>query len=115
MANTKNRPPDFKSEQALGIVGNHIATWRRLHDLTQDKVAQRAGVSRGAVVRLENGHPGVSLDVFVRVLSVMKSLDSMLEGVDPFNTEFGRLRADMSLRERVIRPTKRSPQRDVKK
>jgi len=108
MPNTKKRPPDFVSERALTLAGEHIATWRRLHDLTQEQVAQRAGVSRGSVVRLESGHPGVSLDVFVRVLAVMKSLDSMLDGIDPFKTEFGRMRADMTLRERVVKTTKRN-------
>lgn len=107
MPNASSRPPDFKAEHALGQTGKHISTWRRLHSLTQEQVAQRAGVSRGAVVRLENGHPGVSLDVFVRVLAVFKSLDSMLDGIDPFNTEFGRLRADLALRERVAKPTSR--------
>lgn len=106
MANTNGRPPDFRSEHALALTGGHVATWRRLHNLTQDLVAQRAGVSRGSVARLESGHPGVSLDVFIRVLAVVKSLDSMLDGIDPFNTEFGRMRADLSLRERVTRPAR---------
>lgn len=89
-------------------IGEQLATWRRLRRLTAAQVADRAGLSRHTVMRLENGD-GASLDSVLRVARALGVLDSLVESLDPYATDVGRLRADEALPERV-RPPRSKPQ-----
>lgn len=100
---TSVRPPNFAATSAAKRLGEQIATWRRLQGMTQDQIAQRAGVSRGAVVRLEQGNGGVALDVVLRVTGAMQITDRFVEAMDPYDTDLGRARADQALPQRVRR------------
>lgn len=86
--------------RALGEVGEHLATWRRLQRLTAAQVADRAGVSRGTVQRLESGE-GASLENTFRIARALGVLDLLVSAVDPYSTDVGRLRADEELPQRV--------------
>lgn len=79
----------------------HVAAWRKLRGLTQAQVADRAGVSRGTVQRLEAGDLGVSIESFLRILRALGLLDSVPQALDPFNTDVGRLRSEERLPLRV--------------
>ena len=72
-------------------IGQDLATWRRLRRLTAAQVADRAGVSRHTVMRLENGK-GAGMESVLRV------------ALDPYATDEGRLRAAEALPERVRPP-----------
>jgi transcriptional regulator with XRE-family HTH domain len=89
-------------------IGEQLATWRRLRRLTAAQVADRAGLSRHTVMRLENGD-GASLDSVLRVARALGVLDSLVESLDPYSTDVGRLRSAEALPERV-RPPKPKPQ-----
>ena len=52
--------PDHKTERALGDLGESIASWRKLHQLTQEQLAKRAGISRPVLTKLERGDEGVA-------------------------------------------------------
>ena len=99
----KERTPDYFAERATRRLGEHLLTWRKLQGLTQQQVADRAGVSRGAVVRLEHGHSGVAVDVLMRVAGAMHITDYLVEAMDPYATDLGRARADEILPQRVRR------------
>lgn len=86
-------------------MAGHLKTWRKLRGLTQAQVAERAGVARMTVHRLEAGDPGVSLETFLRVLRAVGVLDQVVGSLDPYDSDVGRLRADERLPERV-RPKK---------
>lgn len=86
-------------------MAGHLATWRKLRGLTQAQVAERAGVGRMTVHRLEAGDPGVSLETFLRVLRAVGALDQVAGSLDPYNSDVGRLRADEQMPGRV-RPRK---------
>ena len=58
-------------------IGEHLATWRRLRRLTAAQVADRAGLSRHTVMRLENGE-GASLENVLRVARALGVLDSLV-------------------------------------
>ncbi|MEP7023365.1 MAG: helix-turn-helix transcriptional regulator [Actinomycetota bacterium] len=88
-------------------IGEQLATWRRLRRLTAAQVADRAGLSRHTVMRLENGD-GASLDSVLRVARALGVLDSLVESLDPYSTDVGRLRSAEALPERV-RPPKPQP------
>lgn len=98
-----DRRPDYDTEDALTLSGERVSQWRRLIGLTQQQVADRAGVSRGAVVRVEAGDPGPSVDTFFRVLNALHIAEQVTEALDPMRTAVGRARAEQKLPQRVRR------------
>ena len=84
-------------------IGEQLATWRRLRRLTAVQVAERAGLSRHTVMRLENGE-GASLESVLRVARALGVLDSLVAALDPYATDVGRLRSGETLPERVRPP-----------
>ncbi|WP_395656516.1 helix-turn-helix domain-containing protein [Nocardioides sp.] len=80
-----------------------MAAWRKLQGLTAEQVADRAGLSRGTLRRLENGETSVGLDVLLNVARVLGALDRVVEALDPYETDLGRARADEALPKRVRR------------
>lgn len=84
----------------LRRIGEELATWRRLRRLTAAEVADRAGVSRHTVMRLENGE-GASMESMLRVARALGVLDSLVAAMDPYSTDVGRLRSEEALPERV--------------
>jgi transcriptional regulator with XRE-family HTH domain len=92
----------------LRRIGEDLATWRRLRRLTAAQVADRAGVSRHTVMRLENG-AGAGLESVLRVARALGVLDSLATALDPYATDVGRMRSEEALPERV-RPPRREAQ-----
>jgi transcriptional regulator with XRE-family HTH domain len=88
---------------SLRRIGEELATWRRLRRLTAVQVADRAGLSRHTVMRLENGH-GASLESVLRVARALGVLDLLVAALDPYATDVGRLRSEEALPERVRQP-----------
>lgn len=84
-------------------IGDHLRTWRKMQDLKAEEVAQRAGISRNTVTRVEKGDPGVSLGTLLSVADALGQLDHVAQSFDPLSTDLGRLRAQHTLPERVRR------------
>ena len=95
----KNIPPAVR--RALSEVGGHVATWRKLRGMTQAQLADRAGISRGTLVRLEHGDGGVSTENMLCVLRGLGVLAGLPRALDPYATDVGRLRAEERLPQRV--------------
>jgi transcriptional regulator with XRE-family HTH domain len=90
-------------------IGEYLATWRKLRQLTAAQVADRAGISRYTVMRLEGGE-GASTENLLRVARALGVLDTLTAALDPYATDLGKLRAQESLPERVRTPrAKRTP------
>jgi len=89
--------------RALRRIGEDLATWRKLRQLTVEEVADRAGVGRSTILRLEAGQ-GTSLENLLRVARALGVLESLAGALDPYASDVGRLRADESLPARVRRP-----------
>jgi transcriptional regulator with XRE-family HTH domain len=79
----------------------HLTTWRKLQSLTAEQVADRAGISRDTLRRLEKGETTVGIAVFLNVARVLGTLDRVVEALDPYETDVGRARADTTLPKRV--------------
>ena len=92
-------PPPIR--RTLRAVADSIGTWRKLRGLTQAQLADRSGVSRDTVGRLEGGDGGVSVENMLRVLRALGILDSLPEALDPHRSDIGRLRSDERLPQRV--------------
>jgi transcriptional regulator with XRE-family HTH domain len=92
-------PPAVR--RAVRGVADDVAAWRRLRGLTQVQLADRAGVSRDTLTRLEGGDGGVSIENLLRVLRALGVLDSLTDALDPYASDIGRLRSDQLLPQRV--------------
>lgn len=96
---TGGRTPVAVARALVGL-GRDVAIWRKLRRLTVDQVADRAGISRSTVMRLEGGQ-GASLEKLLRVARALGVLDLLTKALDPYATDVGRLRADEELPTRV--------------
>jgi transcriptional regulator with XRE-family HTH domain len=81
-------------------LGEDLATWRRLRNLTITQVADRADVARGVVIKLEAG-AGVTLESTLRVARALGVLDDLASSIDPYRSDVGRLRSHEVLPRRV--------------
>lgn len=91
----------FRVQRAAAGLGEHMQTWRKLQGLTIEQVAQRAGVTRQTVSRLEHGETSVGLDVVLNVARALGLLDALVGALDPYESPLGRARADQNLPKRV--------------
>jgi transcriptional regulator with XRE-family HTH domain len=92
-------PPPVR--RALRSTADAVAAWRKLRGLTQAQLADRSGVSRDTIARLEGGDGGVSIENLLRALRALGVLDNLPRALDPYETDVGRLRSDERLPQRV--------------
>ncbi|MGD9793016.1 MAG: helix-turn-helix domain-containing protein [Acidimicrobiia bacterium] len=90
-----------RTVQAARQVGLNIATWRKLQNLTGQQLAERAGVSRPTISKLEHGDLGVGLGVLLEVLRALGQLDALVTATDPYETDLGRIRSAENVPKRV--------------
>lgn len=70
MANTS--PILFpKLKRILSEVGENIKLARLRRKLSSEQVAERAGIGRSTLVKIEQGHPGVGIGNYLNVLRVL--------------------------------------------
>jgi transcriptional regulator with XRE-family HTH domain len=89
--------------RSMRVMGEDLSIWRKLRRLTVEEVAERAGVGRTTVLRLEAGR-GSTLENALRVARALGVLELLTKAVDPYATDVGRLRADEVLPRRVRHP-----------
>ena len=104
VASTTIKDPlmDRRTEHSARQLGEHFAAWRKLLNLTAQQVAERADISRGTLRRLENGKP-VGVDTLLTVARALGIADTLVDAVDPWQSDIGRLRAGAALPQRVRR------------
>ena len=95
------RPIPVRVRHAAHTLGEHLTVWRKLQNLTAEQVAERAGITRGTLRRLENGDPAVGLGVTLSVARALGQLDQFVAAMDPYESDLGRARADQRLPQRV--------------
>ncbi len=95
------RPMSVRAQRAAVELGQHLGNWRKLQALTMQQVAERAGVNRNTVARLERGEPSVGIDVLLQIALALGQLDRLVQALDPYETDLGRARADQALPQRV--------------
>ena len=90
--------------RAMRKFGTDVQTWRKLRGLTAEQVADRAGISRPTLRKLEHGNGNVSLDITLRVLRALGIMDVVANSADPLHSDLGRLRFEEALPKRVRQP-----------
>jgi len=78
-----------KVAEAIAKVGQDISLARRMRRITAEEFAQRMGVSRATLHRLENGDPGVSLNTLSMALAALGRLDAITKLADPAGDDIG--------------------------
>lgn len=64
-------------------LGHNIRTYRKRAKLTQEKLAERAGLSVVFLSLLENGHRSASFDSLLRIAKALKiRIESLVRGVE---------------------------------
>ena len=88
----------------LEQVGVNLKLARLRRKYSAETVAQRAGVSRKTVYRVERGDPAVALGIYARVLQVLRLENDL--AVLAADDELGR-----KLQDSALAPKRRSPKR----
>lgn len=83
----------YRIERQMAEFGEHVRGWRMALGLTAQQVAERAGISRTTLRKIEAGDPGVGLGSVAQVLRALGVLDQVVEAIDPLASDIGRLRA----------------------
>ena len=87
--------------QAAADIGAHLSLWRRLNGVTAELLAERVGVSRDTIRRMESGDPSVSFGTILATCRVMGIMEGVTRSFDPSETDFGRLRLAAGVPKRV--------------
>jgi len=90
-----------RTVQAARQLGENLAAWRRLQNISAAQLADRAGVSRPTLSKLEHGDLGVGLGVIMAVLSALGRLDAIVAATDPYESDLGRIRSSETVPKRV--------------
>lgn len=84
------------TENILKILGEQIKLARLRRNLTAELVAERAGVSRSSLWKVESGNPAVAMGIYAAVLHALNNMDKDLLLVAK-DDEMGRKLQDLEL------------------
>lgn len=94
------------TEEVLKTMGEQIKLARLRRSLTAALVAERAGISRATLWKVESGNPAVAMGIYAAVLHALNNLDRDLLLVAK-EDEFGRQLQDLNLITRKRAPGRR--------
>lgn len=95
---------------AMRQLGHDIATARKARGFTAEDMAERVGVDRGTLRRLEQGDPGATLHTLVMALSVLGLAERLANLVDIAGDDVALLGAKARLPQRVSKPRRQPSQ-----
>ena len=84
------------TEEVLKILGEQIKLARLRRNLTAELVAERAGISRASLWKVESGNPAVAMGIYAAVLHALGNMDKDLTLVCR-DDELGRQLQDIEL------------------
>ena len=76
--NIMKRPLLPKHERMLRTLGENMRLARLRRDLSSEQVAERAGIARNTLIKIERGDEGVAIGLYFRVLIVLGLQDDLL-------------------------------------
>ncbi len=84
------------TEQFLKTMGEQIKLARLRRDLSAELVAERAGISRASLWKVESGSPAVAMGIYAAVLHALGGMDTDLLLIAK-DDEVGRQMQDLGL------------------
>ena len=91
------------TENILKTLGEQIKLARLRRNLTAELVAERAGISRSSLWKVESGNPAVAMGIYAAVLHALNNMDKDLLLVAK-DDELGRKLQDLELTTRKRAP-----------
>ena len=92
--------------RTLHKLGSDISDARRRRRIPIALMAERAGISRATIARIEKGDPGTSISAYLAVLFCLGMIDRVNDLVDARHDLTGRELADERLPKRIRLPNK---------
>ena len=96
--------------KALRKLGQDINDARRRRRITIELMAERAGLSRSTIGKIENGDPTASMGGYAAVLFVLGMQERLSDLVDSMHDHIGRRLEDENLPQRIRIPKKKDDQ-----
>lgn len=84
------------TEEILSTMGEQIKLARLRRNLTAELVAERAGISRASLWKVESGNPACAMGIYAAVLHALNNMDKDLLLVAK-DDEMGRKLQDLKL------------------
>jgi transcriptional regulator with XRE-family HTH domain len=105
-ANTRGRGTVIHPRivRAIAKLGEDISYARRVRRIGAEDFAQRIGISRATLHRLESGDPGVALSTLAMALHAIGKLDALSEIADPANDHVAMMQMKDDAPKRIGRP-----------
>ena len=72
------RPLLPKHERMMRELGENFRLARLRRDLSSEQVAERAGISRNTLIKIERGDEGVAIGMYFRVLIVLRLEEDLM-------------------------------------
>ena len=72
------RPLLPKHERIMRELGENFRLARLRRDLSSEQVAERAGISRNTLIKIERGDEGVAIGMYFRVLIVLRLEEDLI-------------------------------------
>ncbi|WP_226345827.1 helix-turn-helix domain-containing protein [Agilicoccus flavus] len=91
----------YRIDRQIETFGEHVRGWRMVLGLTAQQVAERAGITRDTLRKIETGDPSVSFRNVAQVLRALGVLDAAVGSIDPLGSDIGRLRAGRLTKKRA--------------
>lgn len=91
----------YRIDRQMTEFGAHVRGWRMVLGLTAQQVAERAGITRDTLRKIETGDPSVSFRNVAQVLRALGVLDQAVDAIDPLDSDIGRLRAGSLTKKRA--------------
>lgn len=112
-AKTKGGVIHPMTARAVSKLGEDIALARRARGIAAHDFAERSGISRATLYRLEHGDPGVSLNTLAMALHVLGRIDLLNNLLDPMADDVALMRMRQKVPKRIVRtkPTTSSSQK----
>ena len=95
------------TEEILSTLGEQIKLARLRRSLSAELVAERAGISRASLWKVEKGEPSVAMGIYASVLHALNNMDKDLLLVAK-DDEMGRQLQDLNLMTRRRAPRRKS-------
>lgn len=100
--------PTMAVVRALRRLGSDLRVARLKRRLPMRVIAERAGISRATLQRVERGDAGVGAGVYASVLHALGLLSDLDVVADPLRDEVGQARSDAAVPRRARLPRERS-------
>src|SRR5699024_12393427 len=103
--------PTRTVSRRLADMGASVRRWRLMQSLKAEELAERAGISRSTLQKVERGDPGVSIGAVMSVMQALGQIDHVVGSFDPLSTDVRRLCSPETLPSRVRRRAESSASR----